>query len=67
MATRKCGIKRRVDGSGESLVDMGGLEGAGFWKRQLGRITHREYKCPLCREVFKGLSAMGAHLKDHCT
>jgi len=38
-----------------------------FWEAQAHKVKHGEFKCPLCQEVFKGLSAMGAHLKDHCT
>ena len=38
-----------------------------FWDAQTRKVKHGEFKCPLCQEVFKGLSTMGAHLKKHCT
>lgn len=38
-----------------------------LWDRQTHKIKNGKYKCPLCREVFTGLSEMGAHLKAHCT
>ncbi len=35
--------------------------------RQLNKIKHSSFTCPLCKEAFTGLAALGAHLKDHCT
>ncbi|GBE41014.1 MAG TPA: hypothetical protein ENH45_02460 [Nitrospirae bacterium] len=30
------------------------------------KLKQRDYTCPFCREVIKGISAFGRHLKDHC-
>jgi hypothetical protein len=38
-----------------------------LWNRQIGKIKHRSFTCPLCREAFIGLAALATHLKDHCT
>jgi hypothetical protein len=38
-----------------------------FFNQQLIKIKKRQFTCPLCREVFQGISAFGAHLKKHCT
>lgn len=42
-------------------------ETKGFWQRQSDKLKHSQFTCPLCREVFKGISALGSHLKEHCT
>ncbi|NOZ68927.1 MAG: hypothetical protein GXP46_06725 [Deferribacteres bacterium] len=38
-----------------------------FFQRQKDRLRHGSFTCPFCGEVFTGISAMGAHLKSHCT
>ena len=38
-----------------------------IWERCTDKAKHGEFSCPFCREVFKGLSAFGSHLKSHCT
>lgn len=38
-----------------------------FFEKQMDRLRQRNFTCPLCREVFKGISSFGAHLKSHCT
>lgn len=38
-----------------------------LWQRQLRKVREGSFTCPLCKEVFTGLSALGAHLKKHCT
>jgi hypothetical protein len=38
-----------------------------FIKRKADRLNQYQFTCPFCREVVNGISAMGAHLKDHCT
>jgi hypothetical protein len=38
-----------------------------FFQKQKTKLKHGQFTCPLCKEVFTGISAMGAHLKDHCT
>jgi len=39
----------------------------GIWEKYADKAKHGEFSCPFCREVFKGLSALGSHLKSHCT
>jgi len=39
----------------------------GIWEKCTDKAKHGEFSCPFCREVFKGLSALGSHLKSHCT
>jgi len=38
-----------------------------IWGKCTDKAKHGEFSCPLCREVFKGLSALASHLKSHCT
>jgi len=38
-----------------------------IWEKCADKAKHGEFSCPFCREVFKGLSALGSHLKSHCT
>jgi len=38
-----------------------------LWSKQVNKIKHGSYTCPLCKEAFPGLAAFGTHLKDHCT
>ncbi|HBH62567.1 MAG TPA: hypothetical protein DDX85_12705 [Nitrospiraceae bacterium] len=38
-----------------------------LWNKQVHKIKHGSFTCPLCRESFAGIGAFGAHLKDHCT
>jgi hypothetical protein len=38
-----------------------------IWEICADKAKHGEFRCPFCREVFKGLSAFGSHLKSHCT
>ncbi|MEN8263307.1 MAG: hypothetical protein ABFR82_07580 [Nitrospirota bacterium] len=38
-----------------------------FFQSQKDKLKHGQFKCPLCREVFTGISALGSHLKNHCT
>ena len=38
-----------------------------FFQKQKNRLKHGQFKCPLCKEVFTGISALGSHLKVHCT
>ena len=34
---------------------------------KIEKLKNRDYTCPFCREVLKGISAFGRHLRDHCT
>ncbi|HDZ02330.1 MAG TPA: hypothetical protein ENH52_12905 [Nitrospirae bacterium] len=38
-----------------------------FIKRKTDKIRQQQFTCPFCREIVTGLSAMGTHLKQHCT
>ncbi len=38
-----------------------------FWDKQIYKIKSSSFTCPFCKEVFTGLSALGSHLKVHCT
>jgi hypothetical protein len=38
-----------------------------FLQKQADRLRKGPFTCPLCREIFHGLSAFGSHLKKHCT
>lgn len=38
-----------------------------LWDKQIYKIKHGSFTCPLCKEAFTGLASLGAHLKDHCT
>jgi hypothetical protein len=31
------------------------------------KMKEKDYTCPFCREVIKGMTAFGRHLKGHCT
>ncbi len=31
------------------------------------KMKEKDYTCPFCREVIKGMAAFGRHLKGHCT
>ena len=35
--------------------------------QKVEKLKHRDYTCPFCREVIKGIAAFGRHLKGHCT
>ncbi|MBC8412894.1 MAG: hypothetical protein ISR96_06195 [Nitrospira sp.] len=35
--------------------------------RKKERLANGKFNCPLCREVFTGIRALGVHLKQHCT
>lgn len=42
----------------------------GIWNAissKMGRLNDKDFTCPFCREVIKGISAFGRHLKGHCT
>jgi len=54
--------ERAVSGAGREKIKI-----RAFLEKQKNRLKHGQFKCPVCREVFTGISAMGAHLKDHCT
>ena len=38
-----------------------------LWDKQVCKIKKGSFTCPLCKEVFTGRSALGSHLKGHCT
>ncbi len=38
-----------------------------FMERQADKLRHYQFTCPFCKDTLNGLSAMGSHLKDHCT
>ncbi|MBI4849038.1 MAG: hypothetical protein HY808_10780 [Nitrospirae bacterium] len=38
-----------------------------FFEQQANKLKLRKFTCPICKEVFHGLSKMSAHLKKHCT
>jgi hypothetical protein len=42
-------------------------KGKSIWEKCTDKAKHGEFTCPFCREVLKGLSAFGSHLKSHCT
>ena len=35
--------------------------------QKVEKLKQRDYTCPFCREVIKGIAAFGRHLKGHCT
>lgn len=39
----------------------------GFFGRLKYKLKNGNFTCPFCREEYKGISELGAHLKDHCT
>jgi hypothetical protein len=43
------------------------LSAGTFFEKQMDKLRQRNFTCPFCREVFKGISSFGAHLKSHCT
>jgi len=47
--------------------DQGISKIRGVWEKCAEKAKHGEFSCPFCREVLKGLSAFGSHLKSHCT
>ncbi len=48
-------------------TDQGISKIKGIWEKCTDKAKHGEFSCPFCKEVFKGLSALGSHLKSHCT
>ena len=54
--------KMNTPGSGKEKAKI-----TDFFQKQKTKLKHGQFTCPLCKEVFTGISAMGAHLKDHCT
>jgi hypothetical protein len=38
-----------------------------FIEKQKQKMKSGQLKCPLCKDMFTGMSALAAHLKDHCT
>jgi intein-encoded DNA endonuclease-like protein len=38
-----------------------------FIEKQKEKLKSGQLKCPLCKRMFTGMSAVLAHLKDHCT
>jgi len=38
-----------------------------FWDKQIVKLKKGSFTCPLCKEGFTGLAALGTHFKDHCT
>jgi hypothetical protein len=38
-----------------------------FVAKQKQKLKSGQLKCPLCKEMFTGMSELLAHVKDHCT
>lgn len=53
-------IKVTCDLNGKSKIKN-------LWDKQIYKIKQGSFTCPLCKDTFTGLAALGAHLKDHCT
>lgn len=60
-------MKNSTDNSREACDLQGRSKMKALWDRQVDKIKNGCFTCPLCKEQFSGLSALGAHLKEHCT
>ena len=38
-----------------------------IFTEKVEKLKQRDYTCPFCKEVLKGISEFGRHLKGHCT
>jgi hypothetical protein len=55
-------------GSSNEVCDLQGRSKMkALWDRQVDKMKNGSFTCPFCKEKFSGLSALGAHLKEHCT
>ena len=61
------GMKSFDDGKNVCNLEKSKSKLKELWERQASKVKHGKFTCPICKEVFTGLSAMGAHLKGHCT
>ncbi len=61
------GMKRTIEENNVCSLEKSKSKLKDLWDRQASKVKNGKFTCPLCKEVFTGLSAMGAHLKDHCT
>jgi hypothetical protein len=39
----------------------------GFLENKFTWMRERDFTCPLCKEVLRGISGFAIHIKDHCT
>jgi hypothetical protein len=60
-------MKELEESSDQSNTGPGASKIKQIWEKCADKAKHGEFKCPFCREAFKGLSALGSHLKSHCT
>lgn len=60
-------MRKTVEGGSVCNPEKGKSKLRELWEKQAGKVKHGKFTCPICKEVFTGLSAMGAHLKGHCT
>ena len=60
-------MKNSTDNIKEACDLQGRSKLKALWDRQVYKIKKGSFACPLCKEQFSGLSALGAHLKEHCT
>ncbi|MBC8412574.1 hypothetical protein H8E50_02730 [bacterium] len=51
----------------ETCVVTGQGKDTGYFANKIEKIKQKDYTCPLCREVIKGIAEFGRHLKGHCT
>jgi len=60
-------MKKSVECGDVCGLEKGRSKLGELWAKQVDKARHGKFTCPICKEAFTGLSAMGSHLKDHCT
>jgi hypothetical protein len=60
-------MKKFNDIPESSDTGMGIFKIRDIWEKCSDKAKNGSFTCPFCREVLKGLSAFGSHLKSHCT
>ena len=60
-------MKSTSEGSDVCSIEKSKSKLKELWAKQAGKVKNGKFTCPICKEVFTGLSALGAHLKSHCT
>ncbi len=60
-------MKGTMERSKVSSDISGKLKIKDLWDKQIVKLKKGSFTCPLCKESFTGLAALGTHLKEHCT
>jgi hypothetical protein len=60
-------MKKLKETADQSSTGLDASKIRSIWQKCADKAKHGEFSCPFCREVFKGISTLGSHLKSHCT